>query len=170
MPKVVLPDLACLADNSCVTYCLPGDWDMSEGKIPALNQIPSDCIEGLFSFVWQGVNPETFFVCLAVGGSPQACANNSVRRVFPIILEAGEQPGVVLPELACLATNNCASYCVPQGWNPNSGQMPSLSEIPVDCLLAANALVAQDVDPWLFLQCVYVYGDVPGCAEAAIEE
>ena len=170
LPEVVLPNLACLNDNSCVTYCLPGDWDMSSGKIPALNQIPSDCIEGLFSFVWQGVNPETFFVCLAVGGSPQACADNSVRRVFPITLEDGEGSEVDLPDLACLATDSCAAYCVPQGWNPNSGQMPSLGDIPLDCLLAASSLIAQDVDPWLFMQCVYVYGDVAGCAEAAIEE
>jgi len=170
LPEVVLPDLACLEDNSCVTYCLPGDWDVSTGKIPALNQIPNDCIEGLFSFVWQGVNPETFFVCLAVGGSPQACANNSVRRVFPITLAEGEQSEVNLPELSCLATDSCATYCVPQGWNPNSGQMPSLGDIPLDCLLAASALITQDVDPWLFMQCVYVYGDVEGCAEAAVEE
>jgi hypothetical protein len=170
LPEVVLPNLDCLYDGSCVEYCLPGDWDQNTGQLPALDQIPPDCIEGLFSFVWQGVNPETFFVCLAVGGSPQSCANHSVRRVFPIEPLEGQGPQVEAPPLACLDGGDCASYCVPRGWDPNSGQMPSLNEIPQDCLEAANALAEQDVDPWLFIQCVYIYGDVPGCAEAAVED
>ena len=170
LPEVVLPELVCLFEGNCVDYCLPGDWDMNNGQIPALSQIPNDCIEGLFSFVWQGVNPETFFVCLAVGGSPQACANNSVRRVFPIETAEGRETQVEVPRLACLDGGDCASYCVPQGWDPNSGQMPRLNDIPQDCLLAANALLEQDVDPWLFIQCVSVYGDLPGCAEAAVED
>jgi hypothetical protein len=169
LPEVVLPKLNCLYDGSCVEYCLPGNWDLETGEIPALNQIPNDCIEGLLSFVWQGVNPQTFFVCLAIGGSPQACANNSVRRVFPIEVPEGEDSQVVIPDLACLESGDCARYCVPRGWKPNSGQMPSLSEIPQDCLQAANSLLEQDVDPWLFLQCTYVYGDVAGCAEAAVK-
>ena len=170
LPEVVLPALACLNDGSCVDYCLPGEWNQESGKIPALNEIPNDCIEGLLSFVWQGVNPQTFFVCLAIGGSPQSCANNSVRRVFPIDVPEGEEPQVELPDLACLESSDCAGYCVPSGWDPNSGQMPSLSEIPQDCLSAANALLEQDVDPWLFLQCTYVYGDAVGCAEAAAQQ
>jgi hypothetical protein len=170
LPEVVLPDLNCLYEGSCVDYCLPGNWDLNTGQIPALNQIPNDCVEGLLSFVWQGVNPETVFVCLAIGGSPQACANNSVRRVFPVDLKAGEKTEVELPDLACTSAAECASYCVPQGWDPNSGQAPSLFDIPLDCLAAATSLLAQDVDPWLFMQCVYVYGDLEGCAEAAVEK
>jgi hypothetical protein len=170
MPDVVLPDLDCLFDGNCVEYCLPGDWDVNTGQIPAVDQIPNDCIEGLLSLVWQGVNPETFFVCLAIGGSPQSCANNSMRRVFPIEQKPGEKPRVELPELACTSGVDCATHCVPQGWDPNSGQMPSLLAVPADCLVATNSLLVQDVDPWLFLQCVYVYGDLQGCAEAAFQQ
>jgi hypothetical protein len=159
-----------LYDGNCVEYCFQGDWDVNTGQIPAVDQIPNDCIEGLLSLVWQGVNPETFFVCLAIGGSPQACANNSVRRVFPIELKPGEKPRVELPEMACTSAADCASYCVPRGWEPNSGQMPSLLSVPRDCLGATNSLLVQDVDPWLFLQCVYVYGDLQGCAEAAFQQ
>jgi hypothetical protein len=166
-PDVALPDLACIADNSCVAYCTPPGYDPSSGALPGLDQFPPDCIDLAYTLLWQGVDPERFMTCFMLGGDMQTCANDAVRVVVPSSPSTGA-PVVTLPDLACIATNDCSTFCMPSGWDPSSGETPPVEAIPPACVAAAESMYAQGVDPWLFIQCVVTYNEPQGCADAAV--
>jgi hypothetical protein len=116
--------------------------------------------------MWYKVDPELFYACVILGGDPQTCANNAYREIFPIP-DAASHPVVTLPDLECLPTNTCNTYCLPPGWTLDTVEPPPASGIPMACINAAEELFTQGVNPYLFLQCVFEFNDPQGCADAA---
>jgi hypothetical protein len=80
LPDVPLPDLACLHDNTCETYCRPEGWDPNSGTLPTLDMIPADCVQAAYDMLEQHVDPYVFFGCILFGGEAQMCANISVQE------------------------------------------------------------------------------------------
>lgn len=166
-PDVRMPILNCLGDNSCASYCSPVGWDPSSGQLPPLEQIPQDCVDAALELLWQGIDPEMFIGCVLLGGFPQICANDSVE-VHDLIPNTSGVPLVQLPPLSCLDSNSCSSYCAPIGWDPNSNTVPPVESIPAECVSAGEAMIAQGVDPWLFIKCVIATNNVQACADASV--
>jgi hypothetical protein len=78
-PDVILPELACLQDNTCATYCAPPGWSPVQEVIPDFYAMPQDCQDAALSLLAQGVVPEQFIFCVLMGGDPQLCANAAVN-------------------------------------------------------------------------------------------
>ncbi len=108
---------------------------------------------------WFAANPEAYGITQQI--------TETVAALPPTATPVGYW--VVLPDLACIATGACVDYCSPPGWDPNSGTVPDINQVPQDCIDAANSLVAQGVDPEEFLTCVLLGGDIQICANNAVD-
>jgi hypothetical protein len=77
-PHVKLPELACLADNTCATFCAPQGWTPTSEADPDPAAMPEVCRLAAESMAGQGVDPNQFLVCLVLGkNTPQDCADQA---------------------------------------------------------------------------------------------
>lgn len=147
--------LTCL-EGICEMAAAGGSITMRAGQTATVTNFSDVPIPGVMDDsmveLWLLVNPEAKVILPAVTATVAASQNQ-----------------VVLPNLACLQTGTCQTYCAPPGWNPASGQPPNIKDVPQDCVDAGNALVAQGVDPRTFLGCVVVGGDPQMCADNAVK-
>jgi hypothetical protein len=79
-PHVKLPELACLADNTCAAFCAPAGWTPTSAEDPDPAAMPEACIQAAQSLADQYVDADKFLVCLVLTNSPQQCADDAKAK------------------------------------------------------------------------------------------
>jgi hypothetical protein len=152
--------------NSVFVTCLEGDCALrtnagvlnlvggQTAEVTNINEFPVlGVMEDWMVEEWLIFNPETIAIIPALTATARASL-----------------PDVPLPGLACLSDNTCETYCRPEGWDPNSGTLPTLDMLPADCVQAGNDLLLQGVDPYVFFGCILFGGEAQFCANTAVRE
>ena len=148
--------ITCL-EGDCAMRTSAGVLNMVAGQTAEVTNISEFPVLGVMEDwmveEWLMFNPEAIAIIPAVTAT--------VRALLP---------DVPLPDLACLHDNTCETYCRPEGWDPNSGTLPTLDMLPPDCVKAAYDLQLQSVDPYVFLGCILFGGEAQFCANTAVRE
>lgn len=152
--------------NTVFITCLEGDCALrtnagvlnlvagQTAEVTNINEFPVlGVMEDWMVEEWLRINPEAIAIIPAMTATIRASL-----------------PDVPLPGLACLSDNTCETYCRPEGWDPDSGTLPTLDMIPPDCVQAAYDLLSHNVDPYVFLGCILFGGEAQFCANTAVRE
>ncbi len=79
-PHVKLPELACLADNTCAAFCAPEGWTPTSTEDPNPAAMPEACVQAAQSLADQYVDADKFLVCLVLTNAPQQCADEAKAK------------------------------------------------------------------------------------------